>query len=129
MIPRDIQPLRLDLQDSETNSIIGTVEVPAHQDVRIVMRQSAEGRPVRTSGGAPPNGTSMGKLLRIEASQSGNPLEMQIHYDREVWSGLSWAAGEIKSVNLTSGARVLIRGVSSEKRAVELQLEVHSVRY
>jgi hypothetical protein len=49
-----------------------------------------DGAILRSWAGGPPQGTSMGKVLKIEAEQDGNTLAVEIDYDRQIWSGLSW---------------------------------------
>ncbi len=93
-----------------------------------MMRQSAGGKPVRTAAGAPPNGISLGNLLKIEARQQGRSCPVQITYDKAIWSGLSWAVGEIKDRDLSPGLPLDIRCVSLEEQPVDLKAELYLVR-
>jgi hypothetical protein len=77
--------------------------------LRIVCSQSSiDGRPWRVSGGAPPSGIPLGKLLVLAAEQGGRPLEMSRPYDRQIWSGLSWAVADVPASELTPGIPVRI---------------------
>ncbi|HYM07392.1 MAG TPA: hypothetical protein VEU11_12595, partial [Terriglobales bacterium] len=81
----------------------------------------------RTWAGGPPKGQNMGQVFRIEASQNGKPLPVKIHYDKVIWSGLSWAAGEVEGFK--PGAPITIRCTTAEKDEVKLEVKVYRVRY
>jgi len=46
-----------------------------------------------------------------------------------VWSGLSWALGEIKATDLNQNEPVLIRFHSGEKDPVKLEATAYQVMY
>ena len=98
-------------------------------DLRIVLRQFAAGKPKRSSAGAPPNGTTLNHLLKIEASQSSRSCPVVCRYDKAIWSGLSWAVGEVRHRDLDAGVPVSIHCTSAEKQPVELQIECYAVTY
>lgn len=107
-----------------------TATAPASGALRIVMRQrDRHGQAKRTSGGSPPKGTSLGKLLTLRAEQDGREVAIDIAYDKAIWSGLSWAVGEIPAGRLRPGAPVTITGTSSEGAAVRLELVCRAVTY
>ena len=128
-IPASIQPLTADFATQGTNAVVATVELPAGNDLRVVMRQSRDGEPCRVSRGAPPTGTTLGKVLVIQASQAGRDLPVQVNYDKAIWSGLSWAVGEIRSTDCQPGQPVQIRCLSQEKDPVELKVQVYRIAY
>jgi hypothetical protein len=72
----------------------------------------------------------MDKVLAIQAEQDGKLLPMDIKYDRQIWSGLSWGAGEIREKDL-NGRRgpIRIRCSSVEKDARILEGRVYAVEY
>ncbi len=129
LIPRSIRALPADTHPEGTNCVVATVRAPAGEDLRIVMRQTSGGKPVRTSAGAPPTGTSLGKLLKLEATQGDRSLPIRINYDRALWSGLSWAVGEISRRQIREGEPIRIRCVSAENRPVDLRVELMAVSY
>lgn len=91
---------------SESGELEGTVTVPAGETLRVIMRQlRPNGLPLRTFGGAPPKGTTIGKLLRITATQEGKDLPVEIRYDRAIWSGMSWAVGKSRRAIWLPGSR------------------------
>jgi hypothetical protein len=71
----------------------------------------------------------MGKFFVLRASQDGKPLPVEINYDKVIWSGLSWAVGEIGSGALRPGAPVTIECSSAEESLVQLEGHVYQVEY
>jgi hypothetical protein len=106
-----------------------SLSAPKAGNLRIVFRQSASGKPLRSSRGAPPNGTTLGKILQIQASQENHSLPVEIKYDKAIWSGLSWAVAELKTRDLKNGVPLTVRCLSLEERPVELSAEVFVVNY
>jgi hypothetical protein len=90
----------------------------------VVVRQSEGGRAKRTSGGAPPKGRKLGELLTLSAARGGQPVPVEIRYDKPIWSGLSWAVGEI-----AGGGTLELRATSSEHAPVTLAVEALTVDY
>src|SRR5439155_20872273 len=126
-IPGAIRPLPVKCSPDATNSLVTTLKAPDQGDLRIVLRQFAAGQPKRSSGGAPPNGTTLNNLLKIEAWQSNRSRPVVCRYDKAIWSGLSWAVGELRHHDLDAGLPVSIRCTSLEKQTVELQIECYVV--
>ena len=106
-----------------------TLTAPDKGDLRIVLRQLAAGKPLRSSGGAPPHGTTLGKLLKLEAWQDHRSRPIVCQYDKALWSGLSWAVGEIRHEDLDAGRPITIRCTSLANKPVELELECYAVNY
>jgi hypothetical protein len=129
IIPQEIRPLLVEFREQGTNAAAGVVTAPLDGDLRIVMRQTADGKPVRSSEGAPPNGTTLGKILRLEAMQAEQSLSVRIEYDKAIWSGLSWAVGEVRHRDLRPGVPVNIRCFSLEKKPVKIQVDLYVVNY
>jgi hypothetical protein len=132
VIPRSITPLPAPFSatDKAMNTISSTVTAPAKGDLRIILQQyGKDGRAMRSWPGGPPNGTSVGKVLKIEAQQNGKPLPIEINYDRVIWSGLSWGAGEIKHKGISPGQPITIRCSSAEKDPVKLDAKLYEVVY
>jgi hypothetical protein len=91
-----------------------------------VMRQFDQaGKAKRSSGGSPPGGKTLAKLLGIEASQDGVSVPVQINYDKAIWSGLSWAVAECKGSDLRPGKPVRLRCFTAEPAAVTLTVDLY----
>jgi len=129
-IPVAILPVATKFVAEGKNTVIATVPAPERGNLRIIVQQrGSDGSIRRSSGGAPPNGTTMGKILVLHAWQNGQPVPIEINYDKAIWSGLSWAAGEIKRSALAPGQPVKIECLSTEKDSVALDGHVFVVEY
>ena len=130
VIPRGIEPVSTAFRLTAANTIEAEVPPPAQGRLRVVMRQhAADGRIFRTHGGAPPGGTSMGKIFTIEATQDGKSIPVAVDYDRIIWSGLSWAVGEIDTAGLDTHQPIAVRIHSAEKDEVTLEGKAYHVTY
>jgi hypothetical protein len=129
-IPRSILPINAAFAPAEKNVIETTIVAPLKGDLRILFQQRGkDGQIIRSWPGGPSNGTSAGKLLKIVVEQDGRPLAVEINYDKQIWSGLSWGAGEIKGRDFAAGRPIAIRCSSSEKDPVLLEGHVYVVEY
>jgi hypothetical protein len=84
---------------------------------------------MRSWPGGPPKGKSVGTVLKILAEQDGKALPIEINYDRVIWSGLSWGAGEIRRKDFSAKGPITIRCSSEEKNPVRLEAHVYEVEY
>jgi hypothetical protein len=129
-IPRSIARLEAKFVSTTANTIEATIAAPAKGDLRIIFQQHGKaGEIMRSWPGGPPDGTSMGKVLKIYAEQDGKVLPIEINYDKLIWSGLSWGAGEIRRKDFVSGRPITIRCSSAEKDPVRLEGELYKVAY
>jgi hypothetical protein len=113
------------------NVIEATVSAPKNGNLRIIMQQRSakDGTVMRSWKGGPPTGTNMGKFFVLGATQDGKPLPVEINYDKVIWSGLSWAVGEIPHAALKPGVPVTIECSSAEEGPVQLEGHVYQVEY
>ncbi|HVM92324.1 MAG TPA: hypothetical protein VMT67_05900, partial [Terriglobales bacterium] len=116
-IPRSIALLPAKFSESGKNAIRAEVIAPAAGDLRIVMQQRSakDGSIMRSWKEGPPNGTNMGKVFVLTAVQGGKTLPVEINYDKVIWSGLSWAVGEVRHGELKPGVPVEIECRSGEE--------------
>jgi hypothetical protein len=130
-IPRSIAPLEASFSPAVKNTIRAEVIAPQKGDLRIIVRQRSpkDGSIMRSWKGGPPNGTNMGKVFVLTASQGGKPLSVEVNYDKVIWSGLSWAVGEIRQGALKPGVPVAIECSSTEEAPVQLEGRVLAVQY
>ncbi len=129
-IPRSIAPLNATFASKGQNIIEATVTPPAEGDIRIIFQQrNSDGWITRSWPGGPPKGKSVGTVLKIQAEQDGKALPIEIDYDRVIWSGLSWGAGEIRHGAFSSGRPITVRCLSEEKSAMKLEAKVYAVEY
>jgi len=129
LIPRAITPLQATFAPKGKNTIEATLAAPEHAGLRIIMQQrSQNGEIMRSWKGGPPKGTNMGKVFLLRAEQNGRELPLEINYDKVIWSGLSWAAGEIKANDLQVGA-ISVQCSSAENDPVQLEGRIYAVQY
>ena len=129
-IPISIQPVSADFHTVAPSTIEASIQSPAKGVLRVIMRErTPDGYIRRTWAGGPPNGTNMAKVFTIEAMQDGRSVPVTIDYDKIVWSGMSWAIGEIKAADLAPDKPVQIRFHSAEKDPVKLEAVAYQVVY
>jgi hypothetical protein len=130
VIPLSIQPVAAEFHTTAPSTIEASIEPPAKGVLRVIMRErTPDGYIRRTWAGGPPDGTNMAKVFTIEASQNGHAVPVSIDYNKIVWSGMSWAVGEIKTVDLAPNEPVLVRFHSAEKDPVKLDGAAYQVLY
>jgi hypothetical protein len=143
-IPRVIAPLRVRFREveeapgseprpqgaqmdaEEPVPIEAVLMPPGSGDLRVVLRQRDEdGGPVRTVSPRP-----MGEVFIIGALQDGKPLPVEIRYDQVIWSGLSWAVGEIRHEAFAPGKPIRLRlAVTEHDPELHLEGQVYRVEY
>ena len=84
---------------------------------------------MRSWPGGPPKGTSVGKVLKIIVEQDDKPLPVEIDYDKQIWSGLSWGAGEVKHANFLADKQIRVQCSSEGKSKVVLEGHLYAVAY
>lgn len=130
VIPQSIEPTSAKFKEVTHNTIEATISAPEKGDLRIIFQQrDANGNIKRSWPGGPPNGTPMGQVLQIQAEQDGKEVPVEIHYDKKIWSGLSWGAGEIRHARFAPGKPIVIRCFSGEKDSVVLEGHLYVVNY
>ena len=128
-VPVSSQKLDLSFTSRGKNLVGG--QAPAQgKTLRILFQQyGADGFPVRSWGGSPPDGRKMSELLVIRARQAGKELPLAIEYDKMIWSGLSWGAAELRQGSFDPSRPVDIECASAEKDDLRLEARVYAVVY
>jgi hypothetical protein len=117
-------------KETGKNRIEATLPKWPVKNIRIFFQQFDEkGFPYRTWGGAPPDGKKMDFYFHIQVTQNGKPIPLAIEYDKMIWSGLSWAAGEINIDDLDAGKPLTINCSSGETQELRLKAAVYAVGY
>lgn len=130
VIPNSIQHVSAEFRTTAPNTIEAAVEAPANGALRVIMRQrTPDGHIYRTHAGAPPDGENMGKVFSIEVTQDGRNIPVTMDYNKIIWSGLSWAVGEVKADDLAPNEPVVVRFHSEEKDPMKLEGKVYHVVY
>jgi len=129
-IPRTIAGIEAKFAPAGANIIETTIAAPAKGNLRIIfLQRDKDGNIMRSWPGGPPSGTSVGRVFKIVAEQDGKTLPIEINYDKQIWSGLSWGAGEVKHKDFISGRPITIRCSSGEKNLVRLEGQLYEVEY
>lgn len=129
-IPIGIDKIDAVFSDSGQNLIEGKVRARGDRDVRIIFQQfDSGGLPYRSWPGAPPGGKKVSEVLKIEVSQDDQEIPLHIEYDKIIWSGLSWGAGEIKKGTFDAGEPLFIKCSTGEKNDLKLIAHVYEVKY
>lgn len=129
-IPRTQQRIDAVFAAREKNRVGTSLRALPGKDVRILFQQvGADGLPVRSWGGAPPDGRKMNELLTISVRQDGKDLPLAISYDKMIWSGLSWAAAELRHKDFDGSRSLDIECFSAEKDELRLNVWVYAVGY
>ncbi len=117
-----------------SHQVSAVIEDPPASRLRVILKQfepiSEAGGNVRSrksTGGAPPNGTTLGKIFFLNAMQKDRSLSMKINYDKAIWSGLSWAVGEMEAADIRPGIPLKIVAGSLERAPVSLTIEVYAL--
>lgn len=129
-IPQSIEPLIINTQISGIHTAKLETKPLAGKNIRIFFSQCDKvGIPFRSWGGAPPSGTNMNEYLTITAMQGKKELPVMIQYDKMIWCGLSWAAGEINSTDFNPEKSIQINLTSKDGEAKNFKINVYAVNY
>lgn len=129
-VPVSIEKLPADFKETARNAVAANVKVGKDKSVRIFFQQfGKDDLPVRSWGGAPPNGKKMDEYFKIAVTQADKKISIAIQYDKMIWSGLSWAAGEIKKGDFDPAVPLTIQLSTSETGNLKLKAEVYEVKY
>ncbi|NMB72811.1 MAG: hypothetical protein GYA22_11760 [Bacteroidales bacterium] len=110
LIPQQIKPFPTVWENTGTSEVQTRFTYQGPYDLRLVFTLSKEdGRPLRISGGSPPNGRFMEELLQISVIQGKKEIPLRINYNKQIWSGLSWAVAEIDRKEISEKQPLLIR--------------------
>ncbi len=129
-IPISIENIDAAFASTAKNSITAQVSPVAGKNVRIIMQQFGKnGLPYRSWPGAPPDGKKVSEVIIIKASQDGKELPMHIEYDKVIWSGLSWAAAEIKHGTFDPEKPLTVQCMTMDKEELNLKADIYVVSY
>ncbi|HEY4322569.1 MAG TPA: hypothetical protein VGN20_01250 [Mucilaginibacter sp.] len=129
-IPLTIDKIASSFTATGKNVIEAEVNAVKDKGVRILMQQfSKNGDPFRSWPGGPPDGKKVSDVIHIRISQDGKEVPSHIEYDKVIWSGLSWAAAEIKRGSFDPGKPLHVKCTSDEKDELKLIADVYAVTY
>lgn len=125
-VATSIEPVPVTFAAAGANGIRATFTPPAGKHMRILFQQfGADGYPRRSWGGAPPDGKKMDAFLQLRVTQNGVAVPFRKEYDKMIWSGLSWGAGEVAPVT----GQLTVECRSTEVEPLTLKAWVYAVTY
>lgn len=113
----------------EQNDAFSARAVAAEADCHRVFVKLTDsgGKPVRCTGGSPPDGTFMDKIIRISAVSDDRPLKVRCEYGKQIWSGLSWACVDI--FGLAAGAPFTINVKVHDEMVQHAAISLYAVTH
>jgi len=128
-IPQRMESLKADVEITGNHAASVLINPMAGMNIRVLFSQcGADGKPFRSWGGAPPDGTRMNEYLTITARQGEKNLPVKIEYDKMIWCGLSWAAGEINTADFDSKHPVQIICTAKEGDSRYFKINIYAAR-
>ena len=79
-------------------------------------------RPIRVTGGSPPNGEFLSEILKINISQNKRKIYFQTNSKKQIWSGMSWILAEINKDSYISQNPIKISFNILEKYSVKAKI-------
>jgi len=129
-IPFSIESIPSDFREIEKNTISCAVTPVKGKDIRILFQQfGPDNLPRRSWGGSPPNGKKMDEFFKIIVTQGKKSIPVAVQYDKMIWSGLSWASGEVQSSSFNPDIPLNIKCLTKETDMLTLKAEVYAVSY
>lgn len=129
-IPSSIKQIDASFASSGNNTIEAQVNADGYKTIRILFQQfGADGNPYRTWGGAPPDGKNMDEYLKIIVRQGDKIAPTEINYNKMIWSGLSWAAAEVKMSDADVSQALTVTCMSIEKEKMMLKAKVYGIQH
>ena len=129
-IPIYIENIEVNFQETSKNTITGLMNPVKGTDIRILFQQFTQDfLPKRSYGGFPPDAKKMNEFFILTVSQEDKIIPVVIQYDKMIWSGLSWAAGEVKSTSFSSDKPIKIQCSTTETDKLLLKAKVYAVSY
>jgi hypothetical protein len=128
-IPQKIDPLKTEMKITGNHAASVQIIPAAGMNIRILFSQcGADGKPFRSWGGAPPDGTRMSDFFAITATQGDKAMPVRIEYDKMIWCGLSWAAGEINAADLNAEQPVQITCTAKDGESRYFKINLYSTK-
>jgi hypothetical protein len=131
-IPITINRIETDFVQTKKNSIEASAKITRGKDVRIFLQQfDSNNLPHRSWpwGDGSAKEKKISEQIVINVQQDGNNVPMHIEIDKLIWSGLSWAAGEINHADFDPDKPLFIQCTSAEKNDLILKAMLYEVKY
>jgi hypothetical protein len=128
VVPKNIEKLSVDFKKIEKNKYEAMIEnFDAVSDIRIVC--SLKGNDDKYYRVAEYKDVTVGQLLKLTAKQNGNEVPVTINYDKKLWSGTSWASGEIANKSFVKNAPLIVTYTLDDPNEIKFEGTLYKVRY
>ncbi len=96
-IPLKMEEVDIHFKKHTKNEVHGKFEVTEAGIYRIIFQQFfSNGMPCRVSDGGYPDGTPIDKIGILNVQIDNTSIPVTTHYDKPLWSGLSWVVAEFE---------------------------------
>ncbi|MDR1674908.1 MAG: hypothetical protein LBR86_00320 [Tannerella sp.] len=130
IIPTESKRLEAGVKRIDDHSAQVSVRPPRDGNLHVFFTQcNKKGVPVRSYGGTPPDGRPLDKLLTLSARQGKKTIPIRIEYGKIIWSGLSWAAGEIAAADVNPNKPVEITCTAENGESQYFKIEVYATNF
>jgi hypothetical protein len=128
VVPKNIEKLSVDFKKIEKNKYEATIDnFDTVSDIRIVC--SFKGNDDKYYRVAEYKDVTVGQLLKLTAKQNGNEVPVTINYDKKLWSGTSWASGEIVNKSFVKNAPLIVTYTLDDPNEIKFEGTLYKVRY
>ncbi len=130
-IPVKMEEVDIHFKKHNTNALLGQFEVTKAGIYRVIFQQFlSNGMPCRVSDGGYPDGTLIDKIEILNVQIENTSIPVTIHYDKPLWSGLSWAVAEFELNKNHEGASCIVDyGVKNQADGLNIVGKLYSVNY
>lgn len=130
VIPAKIEKIPTVFKKVGENKFQAVIEnFNSNSTLRIVCSQKGDdGKYHRVSGGDN-KGFSVGEIIKLRVTQHGKELPIEINWDKKLWSGISWATGEIEGKNIDRNKPLIITYELKDPKQIVLEGNLYKVDY
>lgn len=127
IIPARIEKLPVAFQKVGDNTFQAVVtNLNFNSTIRVLCSQKdSDGKYYKVSAG----NNTVGTMMQLKAMQGDKELPITIHYDKKLWSGISWVSGEISGNNINKKKPLIITYTLDDPTQVSVTGEVYKVDY
>jgi hypothetical protein len=128
IIPEKIEKLSIDFRKTGKNKYEAVVEnYNSIANIRISCSQKGtDGNYYRVGEN---QGLSAAKLIKLTATQNGKQVPVKINYDKKLWSGISWATGEIENKDILKNKPLIINYILDDTHEINFEGNLYKVIY
>lgn len=130
-IPVKVEEMDIHFKKHTKNGLNGQFAVTKSGVYRVIFQQFfSNGMPCRVSDGGYPDGTSIDKIGILNIHIANTYIPVTLHYDKPLWSGLSWAVAEFEVSKNHEGVSCNVEySVMNQDDALNIVGKLYAVTY